>query len=76
MLPRKPSPIPRPRVQRRAPAVNASLTNRLPIPEKKLATPTAPLSPLESFWCQMSTIDSNCNCKGNDERAANSIPMR
>lgn len=78
MLPRKPSPIPhpQPRVQRRAPAINASLLSRLPVPEKKLAPPPAPLSPVESFWCQMSTIDSNCNCKGAEERAANQSPMR
>jgi hypothetical protein len=76
MLP-KPSPIPhvQPRIQRRAPAINASLISREPIPVTKLA-PKAPLSPLESFWCQMSTIDSNCNCKGTEERAANLAPMR
>jgi len=78
MLPSKPSPIPHvpPHASSKAPAVNASLISRIPIPAKKLTPPPAPLSPLESFWCQMSTIDSNCNCKGNEERAANLAPMR
>jgi hypothetical protein len=69
-VPHKPSPIPHvePRTRRNPPAINAGLVSRAPVPLKKLAPP--PLSPLESFWCQMSTIDSNCNCKGNDERAA------
>ena len=67
----KPSPIPHvaPRTRRMPPAVNAGLISRVPVPEKKLSTP--PLSPLDSFWCQMSNIDSNCNCKGNEERAGN-----
>jgi hypothetical protein len=75
MAPHKPSPIPHvtPPARSKPPAVNASLISREPVAVKKLAPP--PLSPLESFWCQMSTIDSNCNCKGNDERAANA-PMR
>ena len=75
MARRKPSPIPHvtPPTRSKPPAVNASLISRVPVPVKKLAQP--PLSPLESFWCQMSTIDSNCNCKGNDERAAN-LPLR
>ena len=71
MAPRKPSPIPRvtPPTRSKPPAVNASLVSRVPVPVKKPAQP--PLSPLESFWCQMSTIDSNCNCRGTEERAAN-----
>jgi len=75
LAPRKPSPIPHvtPPVRSKPPAVNASLLSRVPPPVKKLAQP--PLSPVESFWCQMSTIDSNCNCKGNDERAAN-VPLQ
>ena len=46
-------------------------------PSTSASAPPAknPLSPVESFWCQMSTIDSNCNCKGADERAANA-PMQ
>ena len=70
-LPHKPSPIPHvaPTTRRNPPAVNAGLVSRVPVPEKKLSPP--PLSPLDSFWCQMSNIDSNCNCKGNEERAGN-----
>ena len=71
----KPSAIPKPHVAHRwkPPVVNASVISREPIPAKSLAPKTL-LSPLESFWCQMSTIDANCNCKG-DERAA-SLPMQ
>ena len=76
MAPHKPSPIPPvpPPTRSKPPAVNASLISREPVAVKKLTPP--PLSPLDSFWCQMSTIDSNCNCKGNEERAANMVPMR
>ena len=76
MAPHKPSPIPHvtPPARSKPPAVNASLISREPVAVKKLAPP--PLSPLESFWCQMSTIDSNCNCNGKEERAANTAPMR
>ena len=75
MVPHKPSPIQHaaPPAQRKPPAINAGLISREPIAVKKLSPQT--LSPLESFWCQMSTIDSNCNCKGNQEHAAN-LPLQ
>jgi hypothetical protein len=77
MLPSKPSAIPHvpSPVQRRAPAVSASLISRIPVPAAKSLAPPAPLSPLDSFWCQMSNVETNCNCRGGEERAANA-PLR
>jgi hypothetical protein len=51
--------------------VNAGLKSPEPISAKPLLVPQIPLSPLESFWCHISMMESTCDCKvKNDERAA------
>jgi len=54
-----------------APVVNAGLIAREPISEKPLSSPPATLGPLESFWCHLSTVESQCDCKGKTEEQAN-----
>jgi len=67
----KPSAIRRDRGRRAVPpVVSAGLKVREPIVVKPLTASPAALSPLESFWCHISMIDSNCNCKGNGEEQA------
>jgi hypothetical protein len=54
--------------------VNAGLKSLVPISAKPSLVPPAPLSPLESFWCHISMMDSNCDCKlKSEERAANLV---
>jgi len=52
--------------------VNASLKAPNPIPPIPTPAPQTFLSPLESFWCRISMVESNCDCKNRgDERAGN-----
>jgi hypothetical protein len=51
--------------------VNASLKAPAPIPATPAPAPQTFLSPLESFWCHISMMDSNCDCKVSDDRASN-----
>lgn len=70
----KPSPIPRPRPRPRnlAPVVNAGLKTPEPIPAKPSFTSTES-SPLDSFWCRISQIQKDCDCKKGEEQAANHV---
>jgi hypothetical protein len=58
-----------------SPVVNAGLKSPLPTTTKPMA-PQHALSPLESFWCQMSTAESKCDCKGKGEEQASNLVMR
>lgn len=60
--------------RKRPPVVNAALTAREPLAPKASLAPTTPLSPMESFWCRLSTVESQCDCKGNiQEQASNRV---
>ena len=61
--------------QKASPVVNAGLKSAMPITTKP-AAPQHVLSPLESFWCQMSTVESKCDCKGKGEEQAANLVMR
>jgi hypothetical protein len=53
--------------------VNASLKEPEPIPAvpASVLVPQTPSSPLESFWCYLATIGSNCDCKARSDERAN-----
>lgn len=57
-------------VRGHAPIVNASLKAREPIAATPVPPPKTPLSPAESFWCHISMMDSNCDCKRSEEAGA------
>jgi hypothetical protein len=59
--------------RRRSVVVNAALRSPEPIPAKP-SVPASILSPLDSFWCRISQMDSTCDCKNkNEEHAANLV---
>jgi hypothetical protein len=60
---------------RKPPVVNAGLKSSMPITPKPVV-PQHTLSPLESFWCQMSTVESKCDCRGKGEEHASNLVMR
>jgi hypothetical protein len=73
---RKPLKVARSHVQasERPLIVNAILKTPEPIPAVPVSVlvPQPPSSPLESFWCYLATLGSNCDCKvKSDERGAN-----
>ncbi len=69
----KPSPF-HVRVQQKAPVVNAGLKSREPLPAKAALVSPSSASPLDSFWCRISMIESPCDCKLKaDERTANPL---
>jgi hypothetical protein len=75
--PRKPFKVTRSHVpaRGRAPIVNASLKVPEPIPAVPALVPQNPSSRLESFWCHLETIGSNCDCRlRSDARADNLLP--
>jgi hypothetical protein len=53
--------------------VNASLKSPEPTLTKPVVAPQSALSPLESFWCHISMMDSDCDCKGKGEERANNL---
>lgn len=55
--------------------VNAGLKAPEPIPAKPLV-PQSPASPLDSFWCQISKAESNCDCKSKGDEQASNLVMR
>ena len=61
---------------RRPPVVNAALKTPEAITAK--AAPPAPslASPLESFWCRISTVETKCDCKKDGEEQASNLVMR
>ena len=60
--------------RRKSLVVNAGLKTPEPISAKPPLSAPSTLSPLDSFWCHISQVDSTCDCKGkNDERAANLV---
>jgi len=70
---RKPAKIPRVHGPSRKMSlvVNAGLKSPEPISTKPSSIAPRTLSPLDSFWCHISMMDSTCDCKGKtDERAA------
>jgi hypothetical protein len=73
IVPRKPLKATRSNVPApgRPPIVNASLKSPEPIPAKSVPVPQTPLSPLESFWCHMAMMESNCDCKVRSNERAN-----
>jgi hypothetical protein len=69
----KPSPF-HVRVQKRAPVVNAGLKTREPLSPKPALALSPSATPLDSFWCRISMIESTCDCKLKaDERSANPL---
>ena len=64
------------RAWRKAPVVNAGLKTREPLTPKPSIAPKTPLSPMESFWCNLSTVDSQCDCKGKGEEQASNRVLR
>lgn len=57
------------------PVVNAGLKTAMPVTAKPVESQRV-MSPLESFWCQMSTVESKCDCKGKGEEQAANLVMR
>ncbi|PYX40269.1 MAG: hypothetical protein DMG81_06830 [Acidobacteria bacterium] len=56
--------------------INAGLKSPEPLPPNPPLPPPPPLTPFESFWCHISTIDSNCDCKAgieNHDQTANLV---
>ena len=49
--------------------VNAALKSPEPVSPKP--TPVSPTGPFESFWCNISRMESNCDCKENNTQATN-----
>jgi hypothetical protein len=53
--------------------VNAGLKTPEPILTKPAVTPPTQLSPLDSFWCRISQARPDCDCKKDEEQAANHV---
>lgn len=53
--------------------VNASLKSPEPTLTEPVVAPQSALSPLESFWCHISMMDSDCDCKAKGEERADSL---
>jgi len=62
---------------RKPPVVNAALKTPEPIPTK-VTTPTPTLtSPIDSFWCRISSnVEAKCDCKDNGQEQASNLVMR
>ena len=62
---------------RKPAVVNAALKSPEPIPTK-VTTPTPTLaSPVDSFWCRISTnVEAKCDCNGDGQEQASNLVMR
>jgi hypothetical protein len=59
--------------RKKPPVINASLKTPEPIPAKPLVAPP-PVAPLESFWCHISMVQPDCECKAKDgDQTANLV---
>jgi len=59
--------------RKKPPVINASLKTPEPIPAKPLGSPS-PVAPVESFWCHISMVQPDCDCKAkNSDQTANLV---
>jgi hypothetical protein len=55
------------------PVVNASLKAPEPIPAAPALVPRTSVNSSESFWCDLATIGSPCDCKVKGDERANNV---
>jgi hypothetical protein len=62
---------------RKPPVVNAALKAPEPIPTKVTTQTPTLVTPMDSFWCRISTnVEAKCDCKSNGEEQASNLVMR